>query len=65
MLNFHLDARCTFVRTKYLKKLNLAFFSKRFFVRNSHFFLEKKLINMKKKKINFRITDEQYLEIKK
>lgn len=65
MLNSRLDARCTFVRTKHLKKVeSCLFFLKRFFVRNSLFF-RKKLINMKKKKINFRVTDEQYLEIKK
>lgn len=53
---------CTY---KVLKKNESCLFFKKVFCSELTFFLEKKLINMKKKKINFRVTDEQYLEIKK
>lgn len=49
---------------KALKKVESCLFFQKGFLFGTHIFLEKKLINMKKKKINFRVTNEQYLEIK-
>ena len=53
MLNFHLDARCTFVYTKHLKKLNLAFFFKKVFCSELTFFFRKKINKYEKKENKF------------